>query len=108
MKILKTLKIGYEDYTIEYWNPTHATTTEAYGEFFAKEKKIGIDGAQTGAALVNTVVHEALHGVCYQLGLQLKDDEEERICNSMANGLTQILKDNPDFVEWIRQNINKP
>ena len=108
MKHPKTLKIGYENYEIEYWPPTHATTTEAYGEFFAKEKKIGIDGAQTGASLVNTMIHEAMHGICFHQGMQLKDDEEERIVNSMANGITQLLKDNPDLVDWIKGTIHKP
>ena len=41
-------------YPIETWQPTQATSNEASGEFFSKEKKIGVDGREAGAAKVNT------------------------------------------------------
>lgn len=102
---LKKLKIGYESYDIDWWTATNATSNEASGEFFAKEKKIGVDSRETGAQLVNTLIHEALHAVVYHQGLKLGDEQEELIVNSMANGLTGILVDNPGFVNWIQENI---
>tara|TARA_E500000081_G_scaffold2235_1_gene2393 strand:- start:460 stop:774 length:315 start_codon:yes stop_codon:yes gene_type:complete len=102
---LKKLKIGYESYDIDWWTATNATSNEASGEFFAKEKKIGVDARESGAQLVNTLLHEALHGVVYHQGLKLGDEQEELIVNSMANGLTSILVDNPGFVAWIKEQL---
>lgn len=102
---LKKLKIGYQSYDIDWWTATNATSNEASGEFFAKEKKIGVDSRESGAQLVNTIIHEALHAVVYQQGLKLGDEQEELIVNSMANGLTGILVDNPGFVNWIKEQL---
>lgn len=102
---LKKLKIGYESYDIDWWTATNATSNEASGEFFAKDKKIGIDARESGAQLVNTVLHEALHAVVYQQGLKLENDQEELVVNSVANGLTGILVDNPLFITWIKEQL---
>ena len=102
---LKKLKIGYESYDIDWWTATNATSNEASGEFFAKDKKIGIDARESGPQLVNTLLHEALHGVVYHQGLKLNDEQEELIVNSMANGLTSILVDNPLFITWIKEQL---
>ena len=102
---LKKLKIGYESYDIDWWTATNATSNEASGEFFANDKKSGIDARESGAQLVNTLLHEALHGVVYHQGLKLNDEQEELIVNSMANGLTSILVDNPLFITWIKEQL---
>ena len=60
MKQLTSLKIGYETYDIDWWTATNATSNEASGEFFSKEKKIGVDSRETGAAVVNTVLQNSV------------------------------------------------
>tara|TARA_R100000664_G_C2756952_1_gene144968 strand:- start:623 stop:949 length:327 start_codon:yes stop_codon:yes gene_type:complete len=102
---MKSIKIGYQVYPIETWQPTQATSNEASGEFFAKEKKIGVDGREVGATKVNTLVHETLHGIIYQYGLELEDKQEEQIVNVLSNGLTQVFVDNPQFTDWVKNTI---
>tara|TARA_R110002074_G_scaffold287858_1_gene459605 strand:+ start:742 stop:1068 length:327 start_codon:yes stop_codon:yes gene_type:complete len=101
---MKCIKIGYQVYPIETWQPTQATSNEASGEFFSKEKKIGVDGREAGAAKVNTLVHEILHGIMYQYGLELEEKQEEHIVTVLSNGLTQVFVDNGQFVDWIKKH----
>jgi len=102
---MKNIKIGYQTYPIETWEPTQATSNEASGEFFARDKKIGVDGREVGAAKVNTLVHEILHGIVYQYGLELEDKQEETIVNVLSNGLTQVFVDNAQFTDWIKTTL---
>ena len=82
-------------------------SNEAYGEFFQKDKAIGIDGREEGASAANTILHEILHGVVYQWGLseEFSDEKEERIVNSMVNGFTQVLVDNTWLMPWLEEQI---
>ena len=61
-----TIKIGYTRYDIQVWDKMTATSNEAYGEFYEKEQVIGIDGNQKGGQLVNTLLHEIMHGIIFQ------------------------------------------
>jgi hypothetical protein len=103
----KTIKIGYQTYKIEVWSSTQASSNEAYGEFFQKDKAIGIDGREEGASAANTILHEIMHGVVYQWGLteEFSDEKEERIVNSMVNGFTQVLVDNTWLMPWLEEQI---
>jgi hypothetical protein len=102
-----TIKIGYQTYKIEVWSSTQASSNEAYGEFFQKDKAIGIDGREEGASAANTILHEILHGVVYQWGLteEFSDEKEERIVNSIVNGFTQVLVDNTWLMPWLEEQI---
>ena len=103
----KTIKIGYQTYKIEVWSSTQASSNEAYGEFFQKDKAIGVDGREEGASAANTILHEIMHGVVYQWGLteEFSDEKEARIVNSMVNWFTQVLVDNPWLMPWLKEQI---
>ena len=49
----------------------------------------------------NTMLHEVMHAVYYVQGMNCidakADDVEEKIINSLGNGLTQVFRDNPEF-----------
>jgi len=47
------------------------------------------------------VWHELCH-VIYDHYL-LKSAEEEVVVNSMSHGITQIMRDNPQFFKWMQQ-----
>lgn len=47
-------------------------------------------------------LHEVVHSILYYAGNKLKRDEN--FIEMMANGIYQILKENPEVVKWI---INK-
>ena len=76
-----------------------------YGVFNSLEKTIKVDFEAKDQAL-DTLLHEILHGVYWQYNIKPEDDEE-RTVTTMATGLTQIFKDNPEFIDWIKTEATK-
>jgi hypothetical protein len=102
--IPNSIKIGYIDYAFDFWPETFASTEEAQGEFFPNSQKIGLKEATIPSRSgVNTILHEILHGIIYQYGLET--NEEEKIVTTLSNGLTTVLVDNPWLINYIRKHV---
>ena len=63
------IKIGYREYKLEEWKQTVASANEAQGQFFAKEGVIGYTAEETGVSHANTLIHELLHFIDFNLNV---------------------------------------
>ena len=99
--------IGYVDYQFDFWPDSFASTEEAQGEFFQLAGKIGLKESTIPSVHgVNTLLHEILHGIVYQYGLvETLGDREEQTVNTISNGLTAVLVDNPWLVDYMKKYI---
>lgn len=50
--------------------------------------------------LKDTLLHEIMHAVFYEYGIQPQDDEERTI-RVMSTGLTQVFLDNPEIGKFL-------
>lgn len=100
-----TLRIIGKTYTIRF-----VDKVECAGDL--KDELMGLcrDGAQDiqvsihqpRDALKDTVLHEILHAIDYQMQLGLK----ERQVHGLAAGIVAVFNDNPDFAQtWNNLNI---
>jgi|TARA_R110000850_G_scaffold14139_3_gene45327 predicted nucleic acid-binding protein len=98
---MKSVKVGPTDFSIEYV----PLNDELFGDFSYINSRIRIEENLKGSALVDTVLHEILHAI-WKLG-QLKDkrEDEERAVAIMATYLTQVLRDNPKMLTWLKKNL---
>ena len=98
---MKSIKIGSTDYSIEYV----PLNEELFGDFSYINSRIRIEQNLTGPPLVDTVLHEVLHAI-WRIG-QLKDkkEDEERAVAIMASYLTQVLRDNPALMPWLKKHL---
>ena len=84
-ELAKTIKIGYQDITIERDTSTFQITIQK-----------GLSPLDEA----NTLLHEILHGVSYinsltQTGQPLdSENKEEVVINTITNGLAQVFRDN--------------
>jgi len=87
------LKIGYQLYTLE----SHGDLDGINGDCDCEAGIIRYDSTETGFRHVNTILHEVLHAVWDQVGLNatLTEEQQEQVVTSLASGLTMILADNP-------------
>ena len=46
-----------------------------------------------------TMLHEIFHSILYFAGNKLKEDED--FIEMLANGIYQVLKENPEVMKWI-------
>ena len=107
MNIPEKIKIGYRDYKLEEWKQTVATANEAHGQFFSKEGIIGYTTDEKGVSHANTLLHEILHAIVYQWNLELEEKEEEKLVNSLTNGLTTVFVDNPKLMDYLKEKIKE-
>ena len=107
MNIPDKIKIGYRNYKLEEWKQTVATANEAHGQFFSKEGIIGYTTDEKGVSHANTLLHEILHAIVYQWNIELEEKEEEKLVNSLTNGLTTVFVDNPKLMDYLKDKIKE-
>ena len=96
----KTIKIGYQDITIERETSTFQKQSDCYGEYEHRKNQITIQKGLSPLDEANTLLHEILHGVSYinsltQTGQPLdSENKEEVVINTITNGLAQVFRDN--------------
>jgi hypothetical protein len=97
------LRIGPYTYSVEILDKLDDDETDgvAYGVHmhgikiqFKREQKNKVWAA-------DTVIHEILHGVFDNMGLDLP----ERDVSSIATSLTQVLRDSPKALAWIARTL---
>ena len=104
--IPEKIKIGYKEYRLEKWKQTVASANEAQGQFFAKEGIIGYTDDEKGVSHANTLLHEIIHAIVYQWNIDV-GEKEETIVNGLTNGLTTVLVDNPNLIDYLKKNIKE-
>jgi len=106
------IKIGYKEIDIEFVKSDFAKQTDSYGEYQHRSNRIEIQKDLNDADYANTLLHEILHAVAYEMSLTqegnvlAKDSDEEIVVNSITNGLMGVIKDNSWFLKIIQENIN--
>lgn len=97
MKIPKKLKIGGFIWSVEESEKV-SNEGEVFGSTHFKKQRIFIDPSETQQKKEHTLIHEILHAIWWQTGLNNrykdKKEMEEEIIQAVAHGLYQVLKDN--------------
>jgi|TARA_R110000796_G_scaffold32559_7_gene85187 hypothetical protein len=109
------IKVGYRDIKIDWVAPDFKTDelTDCYGQYKSREGLIQIQHNLCGQEKSNTMLHEILHACCYGAGLNqadmpLKDeDKEEIVINQLSNYLMGVFRDNPWFLDYIKDNMDE-
>jgi len=102
---MKDIKVGYKSYQIKSLDSLISRCNEINGQFLAQDGIIALSSTEDNVSHTNTLLHEILHAIMYQWGIDIGDKEEERICNTIANGLTTVLVDNPWLLTYIQKNL---
>jgi hypothetical protein len=90
----KTIKIGYQDITIERETSTFQKQTDSYGEYDHRKNTITVQNGLQPLDEANTMLHEIIHGVAYVGSLTQTGSKEEVVINTITNGLAQVFRDN--------------
>ena len=112
MKCPSKIKIGYKDIDIDLVRSDFSKQTDCYGEYQHRANKIEIQQDLTNSDFANTLLHEVLHAVAYEMSLTQegnilsKDTNEEIVINSITNGLMTVVKDNPWFLKFLQEYIH--
>lgn len=102
---LNKIKVAAYDIEICFWDYKEARENNRWGEFSVNEQKIRIDNSMTGALLIDTLIHEINHAIYWAYNIE-DEDKEERIVTKMSTGLTQVLRDNPELLAFIKKHLS--
>lgn len=107
-KTPRRVKIGYLDFKLVPRSKKWSIKHKALGMCIPEDAHIAYYSKQKRSEIVNTILHELLHGVVYMFDINFRNlREEEKVVRKMANGLHTVFKDNPQFLEWLLQNSVK-
>jgi hypothetical protein len=104
-KLPKTLYVGHFDFDVTQQRVFDKLGETIYGESEKDPAGIKILKGQSPANKRDTLMHESLHAILYAAGghvlLPLNHDDEERLIRFLSPWLVALLRDNPDFVDFI-------
>lgn len=100
------VKIGPFDFDIKNWTHFDGEVNQMYGRFSSVSFTIEIDFDRHPIKVVDTLLHEIMHGIYWAWGIH-DGDGEERTVSNMSTGLTQVMRDNPHLLEWMQSTMKK-
>lgn len=93
------VKIGPYQIRIAQLSRSDAETD--WGNFSARSQQISLsDSFPTRQIEAETVLHEILHALWWSMHVKQKDGEE-RIVSALGVGVAQIVRDNPELIDWL-------
>jgi hypothetical protein len=104
-----SVKIGFRNYTINELKE-NAFNDEGEALLGRHDWKgvIEINPHFQPEEVVNSFIHEILHGIVDVYNIGIDKEAEELYVRQLANPLTALLKDNPDLLKWIFNVLNDP
>jgi hypothetical protein len=96
----KVIRVGPFDVAITFHGREWANDKQ--GEFDSDAMTVALhEGMPGGAYAASCVLHELFHAIWYAQAL-VESEEEERAVNALSIGLTQVLRDNPPLIDWLK------
>lgn len=110
----RKIKIGYEDIRLNLVDCIPSDNGDhVFGEYDSVKNTIVLDKQQNPRALANCLLHEVIHAVIYQSGLNSEgnclsnEKDEELAVNAITNQLSQVIRDNKWFLPYMQKNLFK-
>lgn len=103
----KLIKVMGKNYQLRFI-PTSPIDHANLGQCDHKKMLITVEDGQIPVEECDTVIHEILHAIWYQMSIGEGPMEEEPIVRRTANGLLQVVLDNPGLVKYIAAIKNIP
>lgn len=96
MKIPNKVRIGGVDYDVKFEPNVRIDSRILYGkiEFANSTITISTSEGESHQHKCITLLHEILHGIAYHASLELPEEIEEKIIDTFAKGMYQVLQDN--------------
>jgi hypothetical protein len=100
---IKKVKIGSSRYDVEYVYDLKKNDEDLSGRIFAANRLIKISSDSSYQNQLQTLIHESLHGICWEYAV--KDIED--IVEPISNGIYALIIDNPKFIQKILDYTKK-
>lgn len=99
--MIEALKVGYRTYSVESMDPQVADDEGRWGDINHRLGRIRIQDALPAPRYAFTLVHEVLHALFQDVGLDWSHEDEEKMVERLTPRLCAFLTDNPDQVRTL-------
>lgn len=106
--MIHSLKIGYRWYHVEPMDPEEAGDEGRWGDINHRLGRIRVQETLPAPRAAFTLVHEALHALLHDAGLDWSDEDEEKMVERLTPRLCAFLADNPTQVEHLVEMLSPP
>jgi hypothetical protein len=103
----KSIRVMGKVYQIKFI-PTSPIDHENLGQCDHRKMLITIEDDQVPVEELDTVIHEILHAIWYQMSIGEGPMEEEPLVRRMANGFIQVFLDNQNLLKYVAAIKNVP
>jgi len=109
MKLPATIYLGHRKLKVKEISSKIADKDGVYGDFDSAKDIIRIDKTLKSPKKLNTLIHEIVHAILDHFNAELKLKDEEKVCEVLGSGLTDLLFQNPKLIKYINDvyNTNK-
>ena len=102
----KAVRVNGKTYQVIFTPKNPLVEFENHGMCDNAKHTIHIEGDQIPVEEVDTVIHELLHAVWYQMSLTDFDVQlEERVVRALGTGLTGLFADNPKLLDYFKATL---
>jgi Zn-dependent peptidase ImmA (M78 family) len=107
MNVPNEIVFGSRLIKLEFIEKDVADQKRIFGEFTPDKNLITLDKSLDNIEMTNTLLHELFHMLHDEYKIELSAKAEEISCNSLANGLSHILYQNQNLLEYIYNSLKK-
>ena len=100
--MIENLKVGWIEYEViekEYDDSLINKGKQCYGKISYENRIIYINKGFHEREKASTLLHETIHAIDNFMSL----DMDERVVTTIADGLSMVISDNPDFLKQLKQ-----
>ena len=106
MKLPGIIYLGHRKIKIKEIGARTASKDEIYGDFDVNKDLIRVDKTLTPEKKLNTLIHEIIHVLLDHFNAELKLKDEEKVCEVLGSGLSDLLSQNPKIIKVINSVYN--
>ncbi len=106
MRLPTSVKVGAWEYAIEAWSTRDAGRDDRWATTDHSEHRIRIDTGWGEKRTAASLLHEILHCVWRQWGIDEKDDQERTVL-AMEHGLAAVWHDSPEVMRWVGAGLRR-
>lgn len=98
--MINSVHIGEYDYEVKLQPEIKHDDTEYLGWVDYGTTVIDLSLAEHEQLRSQTLVHEIIHVIMHQAGFS---DHSEAVIEALSHGLIQVIRENPELIEFIKQ-----
>lgn len=99
-----SIRVAAYDVKITAWTGDEGTIRQRFGEWSGLSQEIRLDVTRDPVKQVDTLLHELNHAIYWAYGIE-DEDNEERLCAILSTAYTQVFRDNPQVLHFIKENL---